>query len=265
MLWLLAQSACHAQDKFIVLASTTSTEDSGLFKHLLPLFKAQYGIDIRVVAQGTGQALATARRGDADVVLVHDAEAEQRFVADGFGVEHRNVMYNDFVLVGPKSDPAKAALGGDFLEALRNLSKSQAVFLSRGDKSGTHSAELRSWKLAGVNPTLGRGSWYRETGSGMGATLNIASAMNAYTLTDRGTWLSFRNRGSLNILIEGDPTLRNQYGVMLVNPEKHPHVKKASGMLFVNWITSPEGQAAISSFKIDGQSLFFATGALRKP
>jgi tungstate transport system substrate-binding protein len=254
-----AQGPSYAQDKFIVLASTTSTEDSGLYKHLLPLFKAKYGVDVRVVAQGTGQALATARRGDADVVLVHDKEAELRFIADGFGVDRREVMYNDFIVVGPKSDPAKIHKLGDVLEAFRRISTSQSAFLSRGDKSGTHAAELRYWKMADVNATLGKGGWYKEAGAGMGATLNTASAMNAYTFADRGTWLSFKNRGTLGILVEGDQKLRNQYGVMLVNPEKHLHVKKELGMLFVNWLSSSEGQIAIASFKVDGQSLFFTT------
>jgi tungstate transport system substrate-binding protein len=239
-----------------VLASTTSTEDSGLFKHLLPKFKAKYGVEVRVVAQGTGQALATARRGDADVVLVHDAEAEQQFVSDGFGIHRREIMYNDFVIVGPKTDPANIAGQGNMRVAVLRISATQSPFLSRGDKSGTHAAELRVWKSTGINPKLGKGNWYRETGSGMGATLNTASAMNAYTLSDKASWLAFKNKQALRIFVEGDPTQRNQYGVMLVNPEKHPHVKQELGMLFVNWLSSAEGQAVIAGFRVDGQSPF---------
>jgi len=246
-----------AQDKFIVVASTTSTQDSGLFGHILPLFKAKTGIDVRVVAQGTGQALATAKKGDADVVFVHDKVAEAKFVEEGFGIDRREVMYNDFVIVGPKADPAKTA-GKDAIGALKKIEAAKQPFASRGDKSGTHAAELRYWKAAEIDPQSGKGSWYRETGSGMGPTLNTASAMNAYAFTDRGTWLSFKNRGDLTVLVEGDTRLFNQYGVMLVNPAKHAHVKKEMGMQFIDWITSAEGQAAIASFKIDGQQLFFA-------
>jgi tungstate transport system substrate-binding protein len=245
-----------AQDKFIVVASTTSTQDSGLFGHILPLFKARTGIEVRVVAQGTGQALATASRGDADVVFVHDKVAEQKFVEEGFGVERREVMYNDFVIVGPKNDPAKSA-GKDVIGALKKIESAKAAFTSRGDKSGTHAAELRYWKQAEIDPQTGKGTWYRETGSGMGPTLNTASAMNAYAFTDRGTWLSFKNRGELAVLVEGDNKLFNQYGVMLVNPVKYAHVKKEMGMQFIDWITSPEGQAAIAAYKIEGQQLFF--------
>ncbi len=249
-----------AQDKFIVVASTTSTQDSGLFSHILPLFKGKTGIEVRVVAQGTGQALATAKKGDADVVFVHDKVAEQRFVEEGFGIERREVMYNDFVVVGPKADPAKAA-GRDVIAALKKIEATKSPFASRGDKSGTHAAELRYWKAADVDPSVdklaGKGTWYRETGSGMGPTLNTASAMNAYVFTDRGTWLSFKNRGELAIAVEGDTKLFNQYGVMLVNPAKHAHVKKELGMQFIDWITSPEGQAAIAAYKIEGQQLFF--------
>ena len=246
-----------AQEKFIVVASTTSTEDSGLFKYLLPIFKAKSGIDVRVVAQGTGQALATAKKGDADVVFVHDRVAEAKFVDEGFGIDRREVMYNDFVIVGPKADPAKIAGSKDVIAALKKISASQSPFASRGDKSGTNAAELRYWKQAEINPQTGKGTWYRETGSGMGPTLNTASAMGAYAFTDRGTWLSFKNRGDLVIVVEGDTKLFNQYGVMLVNPAKHAHVKKELGMAFVDWLTSPEGQAAIAGYKIEGQQLFF--------
>jgi tungstate transport system substrate-binding protein len=246
-----------AQEKFIVVASTTSTEDSGLFKHLLPLFKAKTGIDVRVVAQGTGQALTTARKGDADVVFVHDKVAETKFMEEGFGVDRREAMYNDFVIVGPKSDPAKISRNKDVIESLKKIAASQSPFASRGDKSGTHAAELRYWKQAEIDPQTGKGTWYRETGSGMGPTLNTASAMGAYAFTDRGTWLSFKNRGDLGIVVEGDTKLFNQYGIMLVNPAKHAHVKKEMGQAFIEWITSAEGQAAIAAYKIDGQQLFF--------
>ncbi|MBK9609727.1 MAG: extracellular solute-binding protein [Betaproteobacteria bacterium] len=256
-LGLAVPPAALAQDKFIVVASTTSTEQSGLFKHLLPAFKAKSGIDVRVVAQGTGQALATARKGDADVVFVHDRVAEQKFVEEGFGIDRREVMYNDFVIVGPKADPAKIAGSKDAIDALKKIAASAAPFTSRGDKSGTHAAELRYWKQADIDPQAGKGTWYRETGSGMGPTLNTASAMGAYAFTDRGTWLSFKNRGELAIAVEGDNKLFNQYGVMLVNPAKHPHVKKELGQAFIDWITSPDGQAAIAGYKIEGQQLFF--------
>ena len=246
-----------AQDKSIVVASTTSTEQSGLFKHILPIFKAKTGIDVRVVAQGTGQALDTGRRGDADVLFVHDKAAEEKFVAEGYGIDRREVMYNDFILVGPKSDPAKVAGTKDIVAALKKIADSKSAFASRGDKSGTHAAELRLWKQAGVDPATGKGSWYRETGSGMGPTLNTAAASDAYALSDRGTWLSFKNRRDLAIAVEGDQRLFNQYGVMLVNPAKHPHVKKDLGMAFIDWITSPEGQKAIADYKIDGEQLFF--------
>ena len=256
-----AAMSAAAQEKFIVVASTTSTEDSGLFKYLLPIFKAKTGIDVRVVAQGTGQALATAKKGDADVVFVHDRVAEAKFVEEGFGIDRREVMYNDFVIVGPKADPATIAGSKDVVDALKKIASSHSPFTSRGDKSGTNAAELRYWKLAEIDPSAGKfagkGSWYRETGSGMGPTLNTASAMGAYSFTDRGTWLSFKNRGDLIIVVEGDTKLFNQYGVMLVNPVKHAHVKKALGMEFVNWVTSPEGQAAIAAYKIEGQQLFF--------
>jgi tungstate transport system substrate-binding protein len=246
----------EAQQKFITVASTTSTEQSGLFKHLLPAFEKKTGIQVRVVALGTGQAIDLGRRGDADVAFVHDKEAEEKALAEGHFVDRREVMYNDFIVVGPKSDPAKAK-GRDVVAGLKKIAQAKAPFASRGDKSGTHSAELRLWKEAGIDPQQGKGSWYRETGSGMGPTLNTASGMNAYALADRGTWLSFKNRGDLVILVEGDKRLFNQYGVMLVNPEKHPHVKKVEGMAFIDWLTSPEGQKAIKDYKINGEQLFF--------
>lgn len=261
LLALLAAAALAApalaQEKFIVVASTTSTEQSGLFKHILPPFERKTGIKVRVVAQGTGQALDTGRRGDADVVFVHDRAAELKFVADGFGVERREVMYNDFIVVGPAADPAEIKGAKDTVEAFRKIAAAKAPFASRGDKSGTHAAELRLWKEAGIAVGKAQAAWYRETGSGMGPTLNTAAAMNAYALTDRGTWLSFKNRQNLVILVEGDRTLFNQYGVMLVNPARHAHVKKERGMAFIDWITSPEGQAAIASYKIGGEQLFF--------
>jgi len=246
-----------AQEKFIVVASTTSTEQSGLFGHLLPQFEKETGIKVRVVALGTGQALDMARRGDADVVFVHDQPSEEKFIAEGFGVKRLPVMYNDFVLVGPKMDPAKIAGGKDILAALHRIEMTQSAFVSRGDKSGTHAAELRYWKAAGVDLDAKKGPWYRDTGSGMGPTLNTASSMNGYVLTDRGTWLSFKNRGDLTILVEGDQRLFNQYGVMLVNPVKHSHVKKDLGQQFVDWVVSPEGQAAIAGYRIGGEQLFF--------
>jgi tungstate transport system substrate-binding protein len=245
-----------AQDRSIVVASTTSTQDSGLFGYLLPIFKAKTGIDVKVIAQGTGQALDTARRGDADVVFVHAKSQEEKFLAEGFGVKRFDVMYNDFVLVGPSSDPA-GIKGKDIETALNTIQARSAPFVSRGDKSGTHSAELALWKQAGIDIATTKGSWYREIGQGMGAALNTAGAMNAYVLSDRGTWISFKNRGDLEIVVEGDKRLFNQYGVMLVNPEKHPSVKKELGQAFVDWLVSPEGQATIAGYKIDGQQLFF--------
>ena len=253
----ITATSAFAQDKFIVVASTTSTEDSGLFRYLLPLFKAKTGIEVRVVAQGTGQALATARKGDADVVLVHDKVAELKFAQEGFGLDRREVMYNDFVIVGPKADPAKISGSKEVIESLKRIAASQSPFASRGDKSGTHAAELRYWKQAEIDPQTGKGTWYRETGSGMGPTLNTASAMGAYAFTDRGTWLSFKNRDDLGIAVEGDTKLFNQYGIMLVNPARHAHVKKELGQMFIDWMTSTEGQAAIASYKIEGQQLFF--------
>jgi tungstate transport system substrate-binding protein len=253
---LLAAQPAQAQGTFITVASTTSTEQSGLFKHILPEFTKATGIKARVVALGTGQALDMGRRGDADVVFVHDKVAEDKFVADGFGVKRFEVMYNDFVIVGPKSDPARAR-GEDVTEGLKKIAAAGAPFASRADKSGTHAAELRYWKAAGIDPTQSKTTWYRETGSGMGPTLNTASGMNAYALTDRGTWLSFKNRGDLEIVVEGDKRLFNQYGVMLVNPAKHAHVKKEAGQKFVDWVVSPAGQAAIAAYKINGEQLFF--------
>ena len=253
---LLAPVAA-AQDKSIVVSSTTSTQDSGLFNHILPLFKGKTGIDVKVVAQGTGQALDTGRRGDADVVFVHAKAQEEKFVADGFGVKRFDVMYNDFVLIGPKSDPAKLAGSKDITAALQAIYKSGAPFVSRGDKSGTHSAELRLWKVAELDPAAAKPAWYREIGQGMGAALNTAGAMGAYVLADRGTWISFKNKGDLAIVVEGDKRLFNQYGIILVNPEKHPTVKKDLGQTFVDWVVSAEGQKAIADYKIDGQQLFF--------
>ncbi len=249
--------AVQAQERFIVMSSTTSTEQSGLFGHLLPIFTRETGITVRVVAQGTGQALTTARKGDADIVFVHDKVAEEAFVAEGWGLERREVMYNDFVIVGPKSDPARVAAGKDVVVALQRIAASRQPFVSRGDKSGTHAAEMRFWKQAGVDTEAAKGSWYRETGSGMGPTLNIASSMNGYALTDRGTWLSFRNRGDLVIVVEGDARLFNQYGVIVVNPAKHPHVKAEMAQKFADWIVSPAGQQAIAGYKMGGEQLFF--------
>jgi len=247
----------HAQDKSIVVASTTSTEQSGLFGHILPTFTKKTGIAVKVVALGTGQALDVGRRGDADVVFVHDRAAEDKFVADGFGVDRRDVMYNDFVLIGPKSDPAKVGGGKDVAAALKAIAAAKAPFVSRGDKSGTHAAELRYFKDAGVDPNEGKGTWYRETGSGMGPALNTASSMNAYILADRGTWLSFRNRGELGIVVEGDRKMFNPYGVILVNPAKQAHVKQAEARAFMDWLVSAEGQTAIASYKVGGEQLFF--------
>jgi tungstate transport system substrate-binding protein len=245
-----------AEDRSIVVASTTSTQDSGLFGYILPIFKAMTGIEVKVIAQGTGQALDTARRGDADVVFVHARSQEEKFLAEGFGVKRFDVMYNDFVLIGPKSDPA-GVKGKDITAALEQISAKGAPFVSRGDRSGTHSAELALWKQADIDIASAKGPWYRDIGQGMGAALNTASAMNAYVLSDRGTWISFRNRGDLDIVVEGDKRLFNQYGVMLVNPAKHPQVRKELGQAFVDWLISAEGQATIANYRIDGQQLFF--------
>ena len=256
LLALCVATAAQGQEKFITVASTTSTEQSGLFKHLLPVFQQKTGIQVRVVALGTGQALDMGRRGDADVVFVHAKPLEEKFVAEGSGVRRFDVMVNDFILVGPKSDPAKVAGSKDIVGAFQKLKSAHAPFASRGDKSGTHFAEVELWKVAGIDVSKEKG-WYRETGSGMGPTLNTASAMNAYALTDRGTWLSFKNRGDLVIVVEGDQKLFNQYGVILVNPAKHPHVKKDMGQAFVDWVISPEGQKAIAGYRIGGEQLFF--------
>lgn len=252
----LTVAPAAAQDKFIVVASTTSTQDSGLFDYLLPLFKQKTGVDVRVIAQGTGQALDTARRGDADVVFVHAKAAEEKFLAEGFGVKRYPVMYNDFVLVGPANDPA-GVRGNDIVTALRTIKQKSVPFISRGDRSGTHIAELALWKDAGVDIAAERGSWYREIGQGMGAALNMASASNGYVLSDRGTWLSFQNRNGLAVVVEGDKRLFNQYGVMLVNPAEHPNVKVALGQQFIDWLISPEGQKAITGYKINGAQLFY--------
>jgi tungstate transport system substrate-binding protein len=256
-------------EQFITVASTTSTENSGLFAHILPLFEARTGIRVRVIAVGTGQAIRIARNGDADVLFVHDREAEERFVAEGFGLQRRDVMYNDFVIVGPAQDLAGIAGLKDAVDALRRISaasapapgREPAIFVSRGDLSGTHKAELGLWTAAGVDVAGKSGTWYRETGAGMGATLNTAAGMRGYTLTDRGTWLNFRNRGDLVLLAEGDPRLFNPYGVILVNPERHPHVKAELGQAFIDWLTSGDGQAAIAGYQINGEQAFFPNAA----
>jgi tungstate transport system substrate-binding protein len=257
LLGLLVGASAFAQPQFITVASTTSTEQSGLFKHLLPIFRQKTGIEVRVVAVGTGQALDIGRRGDADVVFVHAKLLEEKFLAEGYGVQRFDVMYNDFVLVGPKFDPAKVGGSKDIVAALQKIKVAQVPFVSRGDNSGTHFAELSLWKLAGIDIAKDKGPWYRDTGQGMGPALNSASGMNAYILSDRGTWLSFKNRAGLAIVVEGDNRLFNQYGIMLVNPAKHPNVKKEIGQAFVDWVISPEGQKAIAEYKIGGEQLFF--------
>jgi tungstate transport system substrate-binding protein len=255
---MLTLAPATLAQNFITVASTTSTENSGLFKHLLPAFEKKTGISVRVIAQGTGQALDTARRGDADVVFVHAKSAEEKFIGEGHGVKRFPVMYNDFVLVGPKSDPAKVAGSEDIVEALRKVRGAAAPFVSRGDKSGTHIAELNLWKAAGIDVAdADKGPWYRAVGQGMGASLNTSSSMNAYILTDRATWISFKNRGDLAIVVEGDKRLFNQYGVILVNPVKHSNVKKDAGQAFIDWLVSPEGQKAIAGYKIGSDQLFF--------
>ena len=250
-------SPAAAQEKSIVVASTTSTQDSGLFGHILPLIKTATGIDVKVIAQGTGQALDTGRRGGADVVFVHAKSAELKFLSEGFGVKRYPVMYNDFVLIGPKSDPAGIKGGKDIVAALKAIKDKGSPFISRGDRSGTHIAELNLWKVAGIDIEKDKGPWYKPIGQGMGAALNTASASNAYVLADRGTWLSFKNRGDLVIAVEGDKRLFNQYGVMLVNPEKHPSVKKDLGQQLIDWLVSAEGQKAIADYKINGEQLFY--------
>ena len=255
---LAGTSLASAQDKSIVVSSTTSTQDSGLFGHILPLFKARTGIEVKVVSQGTGQALDTGRRGDADVVFVHAKALEEKFLAEGFGVKRFPVMYNDFVLIGPKSDPAGIKGSKDIVAALKTLKVKGIPFISRGDKSGTHAAELALWKVAGIDIAgADKGPWYKEIGQGMGAALNTAAASNAYVLADRGTWISFKNKGDLVVAVEGDKRLFNQYGVMLVNPAKHPNVKKELGQAFIDWLVSPEGQKAIANYKINGEQLFY--------
>jgi tungstate transport system substrate-binding protein len=246
-----------AQERFITVASTTSTEQSGLFGYLLPIYEQQTGVKVRVVALGTGQALDVGRRGDADVVFVHARAAEEKFLAEGQGVKRFPVMYNDFILIGPKSDPAKVGGGKDIVVALKKLEAAKAPFVSRGDRSGTHMAELDLWKASGIDIDKAKGAWYRDTGQGMGPALNTAASMGAYILSDRGTWLAFKNRGDLTILVEGDKRLFNQYGVMLVNPGKHPNVKKELGQQFIDWVISAAGQKAIADFRIDGEQLFY--------
>lgn len=247
----------HAEDKFIVVQSTTSTQNSGLFDYLLPIFQDKTGIEVRVVAVGTGQAIKNAANGDGDVLFVHAKPSEEKFVASGDGVERFDVMYNDFVIVGPADDPAGVAGSSDVAAALTKIAESEAPFASRGDDSGTHKAELRLWKAAGIDAPAASGTWYRETGSGMGATLNTGTAMGAYIMTDRATWIAFGNKGDYQIAVEGDPAMFNQYGIILVNPEKHPNVKADLGQTFVDWVISDEGQAAIANYKVDGQQLFF--------
>ncbi len=260
---VIVHGAAVAQDKAIVIASTTSTEQSGLFAHLLPAFKKASGIDVKVVALGTGQALDMGRRGDADLLFVHDQAAEEKFVAEGYGLKRLPVMYNDFVLIGPKADPV-GLQGKDIVAALGKLGASPAGFVSRGDKSGTHAAELRYWKAAGVESPKGTVAGYQECGCGMGPALNIAASTNAYALADRGTWLSFKNRGELGIVVEGDQRLFNQYGVIVANPAKHPHTKTALAQAFADWVVSAEGQATIASYQIGGQQLFFPNAATAK-
>ncbi len=253
--------AAQAQSRSIVLASTTSTEQSGLFAHLLPRFRASTGIDVRVVAVGTGQALDLGRRGDADVVLVHDRPAEDRFLAEGHATRRLDVMYNDFILVGPSADPARTSSAGTVMEAFRRIRQAEHAFVSRGDRSGTHAAELRLWELAGIDIQQARGAWYRDTGTGMGPALNIAAAMDAYLLADRGTWIAFRNRQGLRIVLEGDARLKNRYGIMRVNPARHPHVKALEAQQFIDWLCSDAGQRVIADYRIEGEQLFFPEAA----
>ncbi len=254
---VFAGQPSFAEDKFIVVQSTTSTQNSGLFDYLLPIFQEKTGIEVRVVAVGTGQAIKNAANGDGDVLFVHSKPSEEKFVADGLGVSRSDVMYNDFVIVGPANDPAGVAGSKDVVESLKKIADAKAPFASRGDDSGTHKAELRLWKAAGIDPSEGSGDWYRETGSGMGATLNTGTGMGAYVMTDRATWISFGNKGDYKVAVEGDPILFNQYGIILVNPEVHTHVKADLGQQFVDWVLSKEGQQAIADYKVDGQQLFF--------
>lgn len=256
--------AATAAERFITLASTTSTENSGLFSHILPMFSEKTGIEVRVVAVGTGQAIRLARNGDADVLLVHHKASEEKFVAQGFGVERFEVMYNDFVLVGPQTDPAGIRESKEAAEALARIAEAQARFASRGDDSGTHKTELGLWKHAEIDVAAASGTWYREMGAGMGATLNSATGMSAYTMSDRATWTSFANKGDFAVLVEGDPALFNQYGVILVSPKRHRHVKADDGQALINWLLSPEGQKAIATFKVDGQQLFYPNAARQR-
>jgi len=261
-LFMLAHTGVVVAGEYITVASTTSTRNSGLYDHILPVFTKNTGIEVRVVAVGTGQAIRMAANGDSDVLFVHHTASEKKFVADGFGVERFDVMYNDFVIVGPKSDPAGVTGTKDVTKAVADIAENKAAFASRGDDSGTHKKELGLWKAAGADPKAASGSWYRETGSGMGATLNTASAMNAYALTDRATWLKFKNKGDLQILVEGDERLFNQYGIILVNPKKHSHVKAEAGQEFIDWVLSKEGQMAIGEYRIEGLQAFFPNGSV---
>lgn len=263
LLALAVSQNAGAEPRYITVASTTSTESSGLFGFILPRFSARTGIEVRVIARGTGQALETARRGDTDVLLVHHRPSEEAFVRQGYGLRRHDLMYNDFVLVGPAADPAALSGARDVVAAVKKIAASKAVFLSRGDDSGTHMAELGFWRLAGLDPRGASGTWYRETGAGMGATLNTASQSDAMTLVDRATWLSFRNKRDLTVLVEGDPRMFNQYGVILVDPARHPHVKARDGQAFIDWLLAAEGQAAIAAFRVDGQQVFFPNAAPR--
>ncbi|MBI2586178.1 MAG: substrate-binding domain-containing protein [Rhodospirillales bacterium] len=253
-----------AQEKSIIVQSTTSTQNSGLYKHLLPIFEKKTGIKVHVVAVGTGQAIKNAANGDGDVLLVHAESAEEQFVKDGWGVERFDLMYNDYIVVGPPADPAKVGGMKDAKEAFKKIAAAQAPFVSRGDNSGTHKAELQLWKAAGVDPKKASGKWYREAGSGMGAALNTGVGMGAYVLTDRGTWISFKNKGDFKIQVEGAKDLFNQYGIMLVNPKKHPKVKAKEGQAFIDWLLGSEGQKAIADFKLAGRQLFFPNAKSRK-
>jgi tungstate transport system substrate-binding protein len=261
LLWAVASQSASADENFIIVQSTTSTQNSGLFDDLLPIFQEKTGIEVRVVAVGTGQAIKNATNGDGDVLLVHSKSSEEKFVADGLGISRSDVMYNDFVIVGPPSDPAEIAGTKNVVAALKKIAEAEATFASRGDDSGTHKAELRLWRTAGIDAVSASGEWYRETGSGMGTTLNTGTGMGAYVMTDRATWIAFGNKGDYQIAVEGDPRMFNQYGVILVNPEIHPYVKASMGQTFIDWLLSKEGQAAIASFKIDGQQLFFPNGS----